>query len=773
MIAFDKEHLSLARRAAAEGMILLKNENGVLPLCKDTPVALFGRNQCETFKGGGGSADVWAVPVYPFADGMEEAGSVYAPLLKKYRAYAEANRDNARNKHFNRYTFSLAEAPLTEDEVKAARAACETAVVFIGRYSGEAQDVRDTAGRYRIHGKELDMIRAVKAQFEKTVLVLNLPGLFDLSFLDEYPFDAIVHTYLPGMEAGHALADVLYGKVNPSGKLPDTWAKTASDYPTNEGFATERVVYSEGIYMGYRYFDAFGKDVVYPFGFGLSYTSFDYGSAEVTLDKQVVTVKLPVTNTGSVAGREVVQCYLSVPEGKLDQPDRILCGFEKTACLQPGESETVVITVDLFDFTSYCERCAAYILEGGDYVLSVGRHSRDLTDACVIRIPETLKVKQVENRLVPKKELPQLRRMPKEKVARVGLRVLMWDDPTFVTEVAPAFRPAEELKRGKACTFRDLLDGKCTVEELAAQISDEELARIVTGDGPKKRRAAGLPDYEVANGEGSHSHPVKELMIPVSTMQDGPVGVRASGFPDPIPPEEEINGRDCIGYPCSTLVAATWDKAIAHEIGRAIVADLERCGYNGWCAPAVNLHRNPLCGRNFEYFSEDPFLSAEMAIAEIAGIQENDDGTPTGRYAILKHFAFNESEEKRKDSDSVMTERTARELYLRVFELVIRKKVPYSMMSAYNLINGEFTSASHDLLDGICRTEWGYDGWIMTDWNPHATVAAAVMGGADVYMPGDYLTYEELVAQGVDRATMQRRAVNLLRILMRTSYHEV
>lgn len=769
-IAFNKEHLALARRAAAEGMVLLRNENGALPLSRELPVALFGRIQCETFKGGGGAADVWAVPVLPFADGMEEAGNIYSPLLKKYRAYAASNYDAARNKRFKHYTYSLKEPKLSDAEVKEAASVCETAVVFIGRFSGEAFDIPDTDGRYRPDGRERDMLAAVTANFKKTVLVFNIPSLFDLSFLDEFKIDAIVQTYMPGMEAGHALADVLYGKVNPSGKLPDSWAKTVLDYPTNEGFGTKHIVYSEGLYMGYRYFDSFGKDVVFPFGFGLSYTTFAYKTQAVTLDGAVATVKVSVTNTGTRAGRETVQCYLSAPDGELDQPYQILCGFEKTALLAPDEHETVEIRVDLTEFASYDEKRAEYLLEKGAYILRVGAHSRSTEAVCAILLDDTVTVRKVENRLVPKKLIPQLQK-PRKGRELSGIPVLKAELSGVVTEIAPRFVPPTELPKGEPCTFADVLAGRRTVEELVALIPDEELARLATGDGPRKRRELGLEDGEVAMGEGSHSHPVSSLGIPISTMQDGPVGVRASGFHDPVPPIEELNGTDCIAYPCSTLVAATWDRALAREIGNAIVSDLERCGYNGWCAPAVNLHRNPLCGRNFEYFSEDPYLSAEMAIEEIAGIQENADGTPTGRYAILKHFAFNESEEFRRESDSVLTERTARELYLRPFEWALRKKPPYAIMTAYNLVNGEYASASHDLIDGICRTEWGYDGWIMTDWDPYADVSACILGGADVFMPGRYVSFEEMQRKGLDRATLRRRAVNLVRLLTRTTHH--
>lgn len=773
MVEFNKDNLALARRAAAEGMVLLRNDNGVLPLSKDKKVALFGRNQFDVFKGGGGAADLWAVRVFPFADGMNEAGNVYQPLLKKYKAYSEANCNRILNKIHSHYTWSLQEIPLKDEEVKLAADECDTAVIFIGRFAAEGFDIKDSAGQYRITGAEDAMLRVVTKYFSKVVLVLNVPSTMDMLFLDNYKIDAILHAFLPGMEAGHAVSDVLYGDVTPSGKLPDSFAKRCYEYPSNdETFGTDKVVYSEGLYMGYRYFDTFEKEVLFPFGFGLSYTDFEVKTNEVCLKDTVIEVKAAVKNIGKMSGRQTVQCYLSIPDGKLDQPYQVLCGFEKTALLAPGESEELSISIDLTDFASYDEEKAEYILEKGNYILRVGVHSRDTEAVATVVLDETAVCRRVKNRLVPKEEINELKKEKRNDNKAIG-RVLVADMSAFTLEDRTSDICVAELQKTGDFTFEDLMKGRCTAEELVACFDDEELARLLTADGGQKRRALGIECGELAAGEGTHTHPDAKYKIPASVMQDGPAGVRASSFWNPVPPDDEIVGRDCIAYPCATLLAATWDRALQREIGAAIVEDMDRYRYNGLCAPGVNLHRNPRCGRNFEYFSEDPFLSAQMASGQIIGIQQKSDGEPSGRYAVLKHFACNNAEDGRLDGDSVLSERCARELYLKAFEYTIALSQPHSIMSAYNMVNGEFASANPDLLDGICRNEWRYEGWIMTDWSVHAPSIDCIKAGADTVMPGTYISAEEMREGGISRALAQRRVVRLIKHLSKTVHHKV
>lgn len=772
-VIYNQKHIALTRRAAAESMVLLKNDRNVLPLSKSAPVALFGRNQNDVFKGGGGAADLWAVSVIPFADGLEKVGNLYEPLLKKYRAYSKANHNNILNKIHSHYTWALAEVPLTNDEVEEAAKHCETAVMFIGRFAAEGFDVKDVWGEYRITPAESAMIEKVCRYFKNTVLVLNVPGCIDVSFLENYRIDALVCAYMPGMEAGNALADVLYGDVNPSAKLPDSWARGAAEYPSNdETFSTDKVVYSEGIYMGYRYFDTFKKDVTFPFGYGLSYTDFSIETLSVKHENTSVLLDVKVTNTGKCAGREIVQCYLSLPDAELEVPYQTLCGFKKTKLLACGESETLTISVNLTDFTVYRESTAEYILPAGDYIFRVGAHSRNTTAVCAVNFSDTVVCRKVKNRVRPIEPINELKKENTEVQDYGDILRISANLSAFVTEIAgdvPTFGEYGKID----CTFDDVLSGKVSCEEFAVQLSDDDLSKLLTADGPQKRKALGLENKELAVGEGTHTHPIKELGIPSSVMQDGPAGVRASAFANPVPPDDEIAGRDCICYPCATALAASWDVELMEEIGAAIGEDLDRCGYNGLCAPGVNLHRNPRCGRNFEYFSEDPLLAAEMAVGEIKGIQQNKDGSPTGKYAVLKHFAVNNSEDKRLVGDSVLSERCARELYLRVFEYVIKRCEPHSIMTAYNKMNGTYTSAHPELVDGICRGEWGYGGWIMTDWSVYAHTVDCLKAGADTVMPGVYVPFEEMLERGLDRNTARLRAANLIRHLAKTKHYKV
>ncbi len=773
-LKFNKSGLAISRRVAAEGSVLLKNEN-VLPLKKDTKIALFGRNQCDTYKGGGGAADLWAVECQNYCDGLEKLGNVYKPLLKKYRDTSAANRDPSLGKFhhsFNQHKYCLPEVRLTDDEVKTASTKCDVAIVFIGRFAIEGRDIKDIAGEYRITDQEEQMIAQVTKHFQKTVLVLNIPCAFDLQFLDKYNFSAIIHNFYPGHLAGYAMADILYGRVSPCGRLPFSWAKTADEYPTNEGLSTDKIIYSEGIYMGYRYFDIFKKDVAFPFGFGLTYTNFNIETVSCDIEKTIVNLKIKVTNCGKHRGREVVQCYLSAPDGELEKPYQVLCAFDKTEWLKPNTSEILTIKFDLLKFTSFSEKMAAYILEKGDYIVRVGKNSRDNAPVCKINVKDTFIHKKVVNRLPLNEKFDELKKPNTNQENYAGLLCLNADFDGIETLDLTNTPEYNELEKTGDYTFTDVLCGKCTARDLAACLSDEQLALLLTGDGFEKQKTLGLSLEPLVEGEGTHTHQITELGIPSSVMQDGPNGVRATTFVEPpIPPDYELSGRDCVYYPSAIAQAATWDRRLIEQMAREISVDLDKIGYNGLCAPGVNLQRNVRCGRNFEYFSEDSFLSAQMAVSVIKGVQNNADGTPSKRYAVLKHFACNNSEDMRTDGDSILSERTARELYLRSFECVLQETNPLSIMAAYNKINGVYAAANKDLLDGICRYEWGYTGWIMTDWDVMSADGACLAAGCDTCMPGRYKTFEELSQDGLARAVAQQRAAQLIAHLAKTKHY--
>lgn len=774
-LQFNKSGLALSRRMAAESSVLLKNEKGALPLKRNERIALFGRNQCDTYKGGGGAADLWAVECQPYCEGLEKLGRVYKPLLKKYRAFCKANYDPARNKFHNSFKLHascLPEVPIDTEEVLKAAKNCDTAVVFIGRFAIEGEDIANTEGQYKVTAQEKNLFKKVTTQFKKTVLVLNIPCALDLEFLDDYKFDAIIHNFYPGQCAGNAIADLLYGRIAPCGRLPFSWAKNADCYNTNEGFGGDKIVYSEGLYMGYRYFDTFKKDVVFPFGFGLSYTDFCIESLGCSIDKTKVTINVKVTNVGKNKGREVVQCYLSAPDGSLDKPFQVLCAFAKTDWLKVGETQILTLCFDLLNFTSYSERCSSYLLEKGDYIVRVGKHSRETEVVCTVTVKQDFVYKKVLNRLNTNEKINEIKKVLDNKVLKNDIERLEADFNGIETSELKTRTSYNEFEKAGDYTFEDLLCNRCTPEELVACLSDEELALMLTGDGFEKQNALSLLQQPLVVGEGTHTHSVPRLKIPSSVMQDGPNGVRATSFvPPPLPPKNELSGRDCVCYPSAIAQAASWDKELVRKMAKEIAVDLDKIGYNGLCAPGVNLHRNVRCGRNFEYFSEDPVLAAEIAAAVIEGVQYTEDGKPTGHYAVLKHFACNNSEDMRLTSDSVISERTARELYLRVFEYVLDRVEPFSVMSAYNKLNGIYASANPDLLDGILRYEWHYKGWIMTDWDVYASDTDCILAGADTCMPGCFVSFDEFEKNGVCKATMQRRAANLIYHLARTSHY--
>lgn len=746
---FDKDDRAFSRRVAAESFVLLKN-NGTLPLEKDKPVALFGRTQFDTWKSGYGAADLWTAPVVPFAEGMQKEGNVYLPLYHEYYNFCVSRFHKYINTEMYKRTNFFEEMEISDETIIEAAEVCETAVLFIGRCAGEATDWHDIAGEYRLTEAEESLIRRVCDKFCKTVLVFNIPAQMDISFLRNYSFDAILHTFLPGMEAGNALADVIYGNITPGGKLPDSWAETYDCYPTARGEVTNEVVYSEGVYMGYRYFDSFDKEVVFPFGFGLSYTKFRHETLSVEVDGITVTANIRVTNCGNFSGREVVQCYLSPPDGCVEKPYQTLCGFEKTVLLAPEESDVVSIKIDLSDFSSYCTESAVYFLEAGYYLLREGKHSRDTKVICMLRLSEEFICLKVLNRLTPQQEFERLRKSKRINVEEYNVPVYELD--------ATGYKP----KNNSNTLAPEAIN-------LAAQLTDEELILLLSGNSEDKCEAYGIEiEASLIDGEGTHTHKIKRLNIPATTMQDGPSGIRLSAFQTGEIKEELINGKDCVAYPSATSVAATWDRSLAETLARHIAHDMDRYGLPGWCAPGVNLHRTPLNGRNFEYFSEDPFLSAQMAIQEIKGIQQLSDESPSGRYAILKHLAFNEMETLRLESNSIVDEQTARELYLRSFEYVIRSQPPMSIMTSYNKINDIYTAACYDLCTAICREEWGFEGLLMSDWFILANAEDCVNAGNDILMPGRYIPIDYLQNNRINRAKAQKSAARLINLLMKT-----
>ncbi len=721
------KHIELSRKAAEEGMVLLKND-GVLPLKADKPLAIFGKGVVDYVKGGGGSGDVFCKYVHSLYDGLKAKGvQVYEPLIDFYKKDIEKQYDNGR------CPGMTAEPQLTDELLQGAKAFSDTALVVINRFSGEGWDrssiecnnefnpwESETSmpkisaeifpeGDFYLTDAEQKMIDSVKANFSKVVAVLNIGGVIDCRWLQDANINGALYMGQGGMEGGDAAANVLLGLVNPSGKLVDTFAGKLEDYPSTEGFheSFDYVNYNEDIYVGYRYFLTIpgAKDrIVYPFGYGLSYTSFESKLLSMVLEGDTFYFNVKVTNTGKAAGKQVVQLYYSAPQGILGKPARELGDFAKTDLLTPGESQVLVLSISKYAMSSYDDlgkiKEAAYVLERGQYSFLLGEDSLNmLGDVITWDNPADEVIKQLSHKLAPVELKERMlsdgsyEALPQDQHKDINESVIKKMEPGTEEALTP-----EVIGRGRylltkpykerAIVFTDVAEGKATLEDFVNQLSYEELLHLVGGQ----------PNTGVGNVFGFGNLP--EFGVPTAVTADGPAGVRLA-------PE---TGILTTAFPCTTLLACTWNRQILEEVGNAGGQELKENNLCVWLTPAVNIHRNPMCGRNFEYYSEDPVIAGNLAAALVKGIQSNKVG------ASVKHFACNNKETNRKHSDSRVSERALREIYLKAFEIIVEQANPYTIMSSYNAINGERASESRDLLTGILRDEWGYEGMVTSDW---------------------------------------------------------
>lgn len=747
------EHIALSLKAAEEGMVLLKNEADVLPLKKGTKVALFGKGTFDYVKGGGGSGDVHTKYLRNIYEGFKETGlvDIYEPLADFYRDEVKHQSKEGAEPGL------LTEPELKEELLKAARCNADVAVITISRFSGEGWD-RSTVeadsdkvnmwaspdddgsyvpmpkrcgklfprGDFYLSPNEEKLVDAVKLAFDKVVVVLNVGGVVDTTWIkDDDLIDGALLAWQGGMEGGLAAARLLTGLSNPSGKLPDTFAETLEDYPSTEHFhdSHEYVDYTEDIYVGYRYFETIkgaAEKVVYPFGYGLSYTDFMLETTDVWEDDENIEIFVKVTNIGKYAGKEVVQVYYDAPNGKIKTAAKNLVSFAKTPMLEPGESRTVSIEFKKASMASYDDlgkiQKSAWVLEKGDYNLYVGTSVRD---ALMLDEPLTIKedtvVEQLSSRLAP----TQL----KERLLSDGtMETLPTGTPNDLNEcgfekmvagteecIVPRQVARKEYYLNKIYdgkTLKDVVDGKLTLDEFIEQLSDDKLISLLGGQ----------PNTGVANTWGIGNLP--EYGVPNAMTADGPAGVR-------IAPEI---GVCTTAWPCATLVASSWNTDLIEAIGAAAGAELKENNLAMWLAPAINIHRNPMCGRNFEYYSEDPLLTGKLAAAIVRGIQSNRVS------ACVKHFAANNKEVNRKHSDSRVSERALREIYLKGFEIAVKEGHPWALMSAYNAVNGYRASECKDLLEGILREEWGFDGLVVSDWWGRGEHYKEILAGNDVKM---------------------------------------
>ncbi|MEY8316938.1 glycoside hydrolase family 3 C-terminal domain-containing protein [Oscillospiraceae bacterium 50-58] len=781
-VTASPEHIALSRQAAREGAVLLKNNGNLLPLAPDARVALFGKGSFDYVKGGGGSGDVTVAYVKNLHDGLKEEGiSLYEPLPDFYRDYVE-----------KRYEAGdvpglMAEPELPQSLVDAARGDADVAVIVLSRFSGEGWDREPVfyqepdypwpdelnmprkakavfpRGDYYLTEEERAMVNQVCAAFDKVAVVLNVGGVVDVSwFCEDDRISSALLAWQGGMEGGGAMAALLTGKANPCGKLPDTFARDLSDYPSTARFhdSPHYVEYSEDIYVGYRYFETLpgaAERVCYPFGYGLSYTSFALETAGTGAENGRIRVDVQVTNTGSCPGKEVVQLYYSAPWGLLQKPRRCLAAFQKTKLLEPGESETVELSFAIADMASFDDlgkvAPSAWVLEKGRYALYMGTSVRDARELdWAWEQKETEVIRPCGDVLAPSHLAERLladgsyEKLPAALAVDTNANLFQPLTAAQSEAVAPAApgRGRWMLTQPFAEGVQPLSavsEGKLTLEEFMAQLSDDDLIHLLGGQ----------LNVGVSNTFGLGNLP--EYGVPNLTTADGPAGLR-------IQPEV---GICTTAWPCATLLAAAWDPELTARVGAAAAAEVKENNISVWLAPAVNIHRSPLCGRNFEYYSEDPLLTGRLAGAMVRGIQSQHIA------ATVKHFACNNKETNRKYSDSRLSQRALREIYLRAFEIIVREEQPWAIMSSYNVVNGRRASESRELLTSILRDEWGYTGLVMSDWWTRGEQYKELLAGNDLKMANGYPErVEEAMKLGaVNRSDLKICAKRVLELILR------
>ena len=757
----------LLRRAAADGAVMLEN-NGILPLKGGTRVALFGITGYEShYVGYGSGGDVNRPYAVSFADGIKNCDRLTLdPTIESI--YREWNKKNPINNGFwGHWPFYFPEMPLDNTTVENARNKNEVAVAVIGRAAGESRDCKLQKGSYYLADDEIAMLDALAEEFDDIVILLNIGGIFDMSWIKKYKkvIGAILIVWQGGMEGGNAAADLLCGKAYPSGRLTDTIAKRYENYPSSANFGGKDFnEYKEDIYVGYRYFETFAKSkVLYPFGYGLGYTEFEISANAVEKSNDKFIFNVSVKNIGNTIGREVVQLYLSKPCGKLGNPEKILVAFVKTAELKSGESETIELIVETNQLASYDESKSAYITESGKYEFFLGKNIRENEAVFTFEQGEDEIDCQCVQASAPIENLEVIsayeyngKRIIKNRKARtkeyeLGKRIL---------ENLP-----EEIPQtgDKGFKLADVKSGKITMEQFVAQLNNNELEAISRGD-YVMNSPLGAKGNAGAFGGVLQSLRAKGIKPVITT--DGPSGIRLSAC--------------CSLLPIGTLLACSFDPLLVEKVYSAVAEEMFAKGSDVLLAPGMNIHRNPLCGRNFEYYSEDPYLTGKIAAAAVKGIQSH------GASACPKHFACNNQEFRRNMNDSRLSERVLREIYLKGFEICVREAKPKNIMTSYNRINSVYGHYNYELCATILRNEWGYKGNVITDWwmknekSPEFPLirnqAYRVRAQVDVLMPGggriprrkpDGTLLESLGKEGgITLGELQRMACNVLRAVI-------
>lgn len=766
------KYLDTAAKMVSEGIVMLKNDNNALPLDTDKEVAVFGRIQFHYYKSGTGSGGMVNVTkVVNILDGLIDNGiKVNEKLLGTYRKWDKENPFDL-GEGWGGEPWSQKEMPLDEGLVKETAKSCETAIVIIGRTAGEEQDNRLEAGSYLLSDDEIAMLTVVRKHFKKVVLLLNVGNIIDMTDINRIAPDSVLYVWQGGMTGGKGTADVLTGKVSPSGKLPDTIAYKASDYPSDANFGREknRDIYAEDIYVGYRYFETFAKEkVLYPFGFGLSYTEFEIKTEKAEITEGAVKLSVSVKNIGSYKGKEVIEVYCEAPQGRLGKAARVLCGFEKTRELVPQEEQVVEIAVDIAKLASYDDsgvtgNKSCYVLEAGEYKFYVGSDVRSAEYACSFEHGEDLVTERLTQSLAPVESFERIKPVCEGGAFSIGREAVP------VSEVDESARRLEKLPKEIAYTgdkgikLWDVKNGKNTMDEFIAQLSDYDLSCIIRGEGMGSPRVTA----GTASAFGGVSENLNGFGIPAGCCSDGPSGMRLDC------------GTKAFSLPNGTMIASSFNKELTSELFTFMGLEMAANKVDCLLGPGMNIHRHPLNGRNFEYFSEDPFLTGKMAAAELKGM------AGAGVTGTIKHFCANNRETNRHFIDSVVSERALREIYLKGFEIAVKEGGASSVMTTYGRVNGLWTAGNFDLNTVILREEWGFKGFTMTDWwaninvrgkEPDKTdLAAMARAQNDVYMvcpdgeKNDDNTLAALENGGIEKCELQRNAANICGFLLHTN----
>ena len=769
-----KKYKDAAVDIAREGAVLIKNDNNALPVSADAGIALFGRMQGNYYKSGTGSGGMVNVNhVYDIREGLKEAGAkLDEELISIYDEWEKENPVDP-GVGWGQERWSQEEMPVDDELVNKMAAANDVAVIVIARTAGEDRDNTAQKGSYYLSdGEELLLEKVCKA-FRKSVVLLNVGNIIDMSWVTKYDPSAVMYVWQAGMYGGLAAGDLVMGAVSPSGCLTDTIAYSLEDYPAGKNFGAGdgmKDIYAEDIFVGYRYFSTFAPEKVqYPFGYGLSYTTFDVSTQKFAYADDVVTVDVKVTNTGNFEAPKTVMIFADAPAGVLSKPSRVLAGFAKTDPLAPGESETVTIEVPADRYASYDDDGrlglgTGFMLEKGVYSFMIGDDVVSVKDAGHITLDESVVVESLKSALKP---VEAFKRMTNSGEEDVPVRT-----HENIKDRFEGLRLEIPQTGDKGIKLADVKSGKNTLDEFTAQLTDADLSLMIRGEGMSSPKVttgtagafAGLSEHHL------------ELGIPTVCCADGPSGMRID------------SGKKCFSLPSGACIASTFNTGLVEELFIYFGIEMISNQIDAILGPGMNIHRYPLNGRNFEYFSEDPLVTGIMAAAQLNGLHEN------GVTAVIKHFCANNRETHRRFMDSVISEKALREIYLKGFEIAVKEGNARSIMSVYNKINGVYGTANYELNTEILRNQWGYTGIVMTDWwafiekvpdmmhrseslTEHSLMAKAQ---CDLFMVcsqvgegnvGESDIVENLAAGNTDRisrAELQRNAQNILRYAMQT-----